>query len=339
MAQVRARGKVISDGIVLKARPAAARRRTHFMTETPSIADKTRAMDALERAAEYAERGASTRPVVLVTPADLSALSADDVRPPLDRVLMGLHADDGLDSLLVTGVLDSLLPEVKAMVGFGDGEWRHKDVWKHTKQVVCQSVARLEVRWAALFHDIGKVKTRSIDERGEVHFFGHAEVGARMFDKLEKRQRYFGADEPLRGSIRFLVLHHLRASQYDGSWTDSAVRRFAREIGPHLDDLLCLSRADITTKRPEKKRRGIGYIDELAGRIGDLAAEDAKLPPLPSGVGSEIMTAFGIPPSKKLGDIKRALEAAIDAGEIPGQMESAFYVEFLAANRRRFGLD
>ena len=308
------------------------------MTETQTLANKTRAMDALERAAELAERGVSSRPVVLVASGDLDPLVTTDVRPLLDRVMMGEHADEGLDSLLTTGVLDVLLPEVKGLVGFGDGEWRHKDVWKHTKQVVCQAVPRIEVRWAALLHDIGKVKTRSIDEHGEVHFFGHAEVGARMFDKLERRRRLFAAEEELRSTIRFLVLHHLRASQYDGSWTDSAVRRFAREIGPHLDDLLCLSRADITTKRPEKKRRGIGYIDELAARITDLAAEDAKLPPLPTGVGNDIMATFGIPPSKKLGDIKRALEAAVEAGEIPGQQESAFYLQFLAENKGRFGL-
>ena len=308
------------------------------MTETQTLANKTRAMDALERAAELAERGVSSRPVVLVASGDLDPLVTTDVRPLLDRVMMGEHADEGLDSLLTTGVLDVLLPEVKGLVGFGDGEWRHKDVWKHTKQVVCQAVPRIEVRWAALLHDIGKVKTRSIDEHGEVHFFGHAEVGARMFDKLEWRRRLFAAEEELRSTIRFLVLHHLRASQYDGSWTDSAVRRFAREIGPHLDDLLCLSRADITTKRPEKKRRGIGYINELAARITDLAAEDAKLPPLPTGVGNDIMATFGIPPSKKLGDIKRALEAAVEAGEIPGQQESAFYLQFLAENKGRFGL-
>jgi poly(A) polymerase len=308
------------------------------MTETQIAVDKTRAMHALARAAEFAERGVSDHPVVVVAPGDLEPLAATDARPFLDRVMMGEYADAGLDSLLVTGVLDVLIPEVKSMVGFGDGEWRHKDVWKHTKQVVCQSVPRIEVRWAALLHDIGKVKTRSIDEHGEVHFFGHAEVGARMFDKLERRRRFFADDEALRSTIRFLVLHHLRASQYDGSWTDSAVRRFAREIGPHLEDLLCLSRADITTKRPEKKRRGIGYIDELAGRITDLAAEDAKQPPLPTGVGNEIMATFGIPPSKQLGDIKRALEAAVESGEIPARQESGFYVEFLAENKARFGI-
>ena len=301
--------------------------------------DKQRAVDALERAVACAERGVADRPVVLMRREDLTALDAPSVRGSLDRVLLGDYPDEGLDALLTGGVLGALLPEVGAMVGFGDGEWRHKDVWKHTKQVVAQAVPRLDVRWAALFHDIGKVKTRTISPEGEVHFFGHAEVGARMFDKLERRERLFAVDGSLRSEIRFLVLHHLRASQYDGKWTDSAVRRFAREMGGNLEALLCLSRADITTKRPEKKRRGIAMIDELATRITDLAAEDAKLPPLPTGVGNELMQEFQLPPSRLIGDIKRALEAAIDSGELPPHQESRFYVEYVAANRARFGLD
>jgi poly(A) polymerase len=304
-----------------------------------SVPDRDRAIHALERAAICAERGVADRPVVLVEAADLAGLSAADLRGLLDRAILGQYADEALDSLLATGVLDALLPEIKALVGFGDGEWRHKDVWKHTKQVVSQSVPRLEVRWGALFHDIGKVKTRSISPDGEVHFFGHAEVGARMFDKLERRSKLFGHEANLRDEVRFLVLHHLRASQYDGKWTDSAVRRFAREIGPSLDNLLCLSRADITTKRPEKKRRGINMINGLAQRIAELAEIDAKQPPLPTGLGTELMTAFGIPPSKKLGDIKRALELAVDAGEIEERLEAGAYVQFIAERKARFGLE
>ncbi|RYZ01623.1 MAG: HD domain-containing protein [Myxococcales bacterium] len=303
-----------------------------------SVPDRDRAIHALERAAICAERGVADRPVVLVEAADLAALSAADLRSLLDRAIVGQYADEALDSLLATGVLDALLPEIKALVGFGDGEWRHKDVWKHTKQVVAQSVPRLEVRWGALFHDIGKVKTRSISPDGEVHFFGHAEVGARMFDKLERRSKLFGHEASLRDEVRFLVLHHLRASQYDGKWTDSAVRRFAREIGPSLDNLLCLSRADITTKRPEKKRRGINMINGLAQRIAELAELDAKQPPLPTGLGTELMSAFGIPPSKKLGDIKRALELAVEAGEIAERLEAGAYVQFIAERKERFGL-
>jgi poly(A) polymerase len=309
------------------------------MPEARGHAD--RAMDALELAATAAEKG---RLVSLVSPVPLDDLRLaiqtypGDVRRKLDRVVMGDDPELGLDVLLDVGALGVLFPEVHAMVGFGDGEWRHKDVWKHTKQVVRQAVPRLEVRWASLFHDIGKVKTRSISPDGKVHFLGHAEVGARMFDKLERRVHMFGTEPALRDTVRFLVLHHLRANQYEPTWTDSAVRRFARELGAHLDDLLCLARADITTKRPEKKRRGLNQIDELSRRITALAAEDAKLPPLPSGVGDEVMKAFAIPPSRLIGDIKKKLEAAIEAGEIEARLPSEAYVAFVAADKARFGL-
>ena len=252
--------------------------------------------------------------------------------------MMGADPELGLDRLLIAGALEPLFPEVFAMVGFGDGEWRHKDVWKHTKQVVRQAVPRLEVRWASLFHDIGKVKTRSISPEGKVHFLGHAEVGTRMFDKLDRRLPLFASEPALKSTVRFLVLHHLRANQYEPSWTDSAVRRFARELGEHLDDLLCLARADITTKRPEKKTKGLGQITELSARIAALAAEDAVVPPLPKGVGDALVKAFALPPSPRIGQLKKALEDAVAAGEIEPRLTSEEYVAFVAANRARFGV-
>jgi poly(A) polymerase len=260
------------------------------------------------------------------------------VRVRLDRVMMGVDPEGGLDALHAAGVLAAMFPEVEALVGFGDGEWRHKDVWKHTKQVVRQAVPRIEVRWGALFHDIGKVKTRTFTPDGKVQFLGHAEVGARMFDKLDRRVPLFAHEAPLKDAVRFLVLHHLRANQYEKTWTDSAVRRFARELGERLDDLLCLARADITTKRPEKKRRGLEQIDELALRIGELAAEDAVQPPLPSGVGDDMMRVFCMKPSRLIGDIKRALETCIETGELQPHQPSAYYIEFLANHRERFAI-
>ncbi|HZF47485.1 MAG TPA: HDIG domain-containing protein [Polyangiaceae bacterium] len=307
-------------------------------TQPPS---PQRAMEALERAALRAEKGLSAAAPEPASPADYRA-AADlyliDVRRYLDRIVMSPDAEAGLDALLEAGALRVMLPEVEAMVGFGDGEWRHKDVWKHTKQVVRQAVPKLEVRWAALLHDIGKTKTRSISPDGEVHFFGHAEVGARMFDKIDRRLPIFAKEEPLKKTIRFLILHHLRASQYEASWTDSAVRRFAKEMGGCMDDLLHLSRADITTKRPEKKRRGLRQIHDLAERVRQVVELDAVVPPLPGGIGDAMMLAFGIPPSRKVGELKRALEQAVEAEEIPPHQGSEFYIEFLRANRERFGI-
>src|SRR5580700_8612127 len=310
----------------------------HPPTPTPKA---DRVFDALDAAALAAEGRRVGGLLPTVDAEDFRAaakLDARALRERLDRVVMGEDPERGLDELLEAGALSALFPEVHAMVGFGDGEWRHKDVWKHTKQVVRQSVPRLEVRWAALFHDIGKVKTRSIAPDGKVHFLGHAEVGTRMFDKLDKRTRLFASEPPLKETVRFLILHHLRANQYSPDWTDSAVRRFARDLGEHLDDLLCLARADITTKRPEKKRRGLQQIEELSERVTKLAAEDAQLPPLPSGIGDEIMRAFGLPPSRKIGDVKRMLERAVETGEVAPRQEGEAYVEFVRAHRERFGI-
>ena len=271
------------------------------------------------------------------TPAQWRSVPVSVFREHMDRLLISKHPEPGLDAIESVGCLDAWLPEVAAMVGFGDNEWRHKDVWKHTKQVVKQSVPRIEVRWGALLHDIGKPKTRRIDDRGNVTFHGHSEVGAAMFRKRVADRLGFEGD--LRERIHFLILHHLRAAQYDETWTDSAVRRFYKQMGDGLRDLLDLSRADITTKRPEKRRRGVRQISLLAQRIRDLKEEDSKVAPFPKGLGTEIMDAFGIPPSKRLGDLMKQLTAAAEAGDVEAQQPAKYYVEYLAAHRDEYGLD
>ena len=257
------------------------------------------------------------------------------LRVAVEQAIMGHDVDAALEWLHETGLLAVLFPELEATVDLVQEPGRqHKDVWAHTKQVVKQTVSRPLVRWAALLHDIGKVPTRTYTADG-VHFHGHAEVGARMFDKVSPRFT-FARDE--RQTIRFLVKHHLRTNQYSEAWTDSAVRRFHREMGPHMTDLLDLSRADITSKRPGRRKQLLEQISALADRVQVLAEQDAKLPPLPGGVGNAIMEAFGIPPSKRIGDIKRALEAAVEGGEIAAGLESESYVQFVADNKARFGI-
>ena len=297
-----------------------------------------RAIDALTWAADVAGDPAlleqkRERP----TPAEWRSVPQAVFREHMDRLLTSKHPEPGLDAVESVGCLDAWLPEVAAMVGFGDNEWRHKDVWLHTKQVVKQSVPRVEVRWGALLHDIGKPKTRLIDDNGNVTFHGHAEVGAAMFRKrVSDRLGFEGAQHE---RVHFLILHHLRAAQYDEGWTDAAVRRFYKQMAEGLRDLLDLSRADITTKRAEKRRRGVRQISLLAKRIRDLQEEDNKVAPLPKGLGTVVMEAFGVPPSKRLGDLIKQLTAAAEAGEIEGQKPAEYYIEYLAAHREEYGLD
>jgi poly(A) polymerase len=271
------------------------------------------------------------------SPAEWRSVPQSVFREHMDRLLTSKHPEPGLDAVESVGCLDAWLPEVAAMVGFGDNEWRHKDVWLHTKQVVKQSVPRVEVRWGALLHDIGKPKTRRIDDNGNVTFHGHAEVGAAMFRKRVADR--LGFEEAQRERVHFLILHHLRAAQYDEDWTDAAVRRFYKQMTEGLRDLLDLSRADITTKRPEKRRRGVRQISLLAKRIRDLQEEDNKVAPLPKGLGTVIMKELGVPPSKRLGDLMKRLTAAAEDGEIEGQQPAEYYIEYLATHRQEYGLD
>jgi len=252
------------------------------------------------------------------------------IREEMTRMLVGHNVHLALQWLHDVGALARLLPEIEATVDFSQESGRkHKDVWEHTKQVVRQAIPDPGVRWAALLHDIGKVPTRTFTPDGGVHFHGHAEVGARMFDPIARR---LGFDRPAKQKVRFLILHHLRANQYAPSWTDSAVRRFDREMAEHLDDLLCLSRADITSKRPGRRQELLVQINQLQTRIRDLRELDAKQPPLPTGLGTAIGERFAIPPSRKIGDLKRALEDACERGELEERREDAYYLDWLATS-------
>ncbi len=252
-------------------------------------------------------------------------LAPELVREELGEMLLGRNVHQALQWLHDCGLLGIWLPELEATVDFSqEAGRRHKDVWEHTKQVVRQAVPRPIVRWAALFHDIGKVKTRTFTPDGGVHFHRHSEVGARMFEDVHRRFRF---DKPVKQELKFLILHHLRPNQYEPGWTDAAVRRFDRELNPHLQDLLDLSRADITSARPGKRQAGLRNISELAGRIDKLREEDAIVPPLPTGIGNVIMEHFALPPSRQIGDLKRALETAVESGELEPRREAEYYLE------------
>ena len=257
----------------------------------------------------------------------LAALSPDQVRKGLEQVLMGEAANLGLQWLHDAGVLVVLLPELEATVDFSqEAGRRHKDVWEHTKQVVMQAPQRPLVRWAALLHDVGKVSTRVLLPDGRVTFHRHAEVGARLFGPIARRLG-FARDE--RQRVASLILHHLRANAYEAEWTDAAVRRFDHEMGELLDDLIELSRADVTSARPGRKQEAARNIEALLQRILAVRALDARVPPLPPGVGDAIMAAFHIPPSRRVGELRKLCEEAIRRGELAERQPAEYYVDFL----------
>jgi poly(A) polymerase len=189
-----------------------------------------------------------------------------------------------------------------------------------------QSSAQPTVRWAALLHDIGKVATRVMLSDGKVTFHRHAEVGARLFDTLARRLGFPRAD---RKRIRFLIVNHLRANAYEPEWTDAAVRRFDHEMAEALPDLVELSRADVTSARPGRRQEAARNIEALLQRIAVVRELDARMPPLPPGVGNAIMEAFSIPPSRRVGELRKLCGDAIERGELLERQPVEYYVDFL----------
>ncbi len=258
---------------------------------------------------------------------DVASLPGPQLRQKLETLILAPHADEGLQWLHDSGILREVLPELDATVNLSqEAGRRHKDVWEHTKQVVMQSPALPLVRWAALLHDIGKVTTRVMMPDGKVTFHRHAEVGARMFDGISRR---LGFARPERSRIRFLIFNHLRANAYEPEWTDAAVRRLDHEMGEALPELVELSRADVTSARPGRRQEAARNIEALLQRIVAIRELDAQVPPLPPGVGNAIMEAFNIPPSRRVGELRKLCEDAIERGELLERQPSEYYVDFL----------
>lgn len=258
---------------------------------------------------------------------ELAALPPPRAREVLEQIIVAEYAPQGLQWLHDAGALAVVLPELEATVDFSqEAGRRHKDVWQHTKQVVAQAPASPLVRWAALLHDIGKVSTRVLLPDGRVTFHRHAEVGARMFSPIARR---LGFERGERHRIHDLILHHLRANAYEPAWTDAAVRRFDHEMGDLLDDLVALSRADVTSARPGRKQEAARNIEALLERIFAIRDLDARVPPLPPGLGNAIMEAFALPPSRRIGELRKVCEEAILRGELVERQSPEYYLEYL----------
>lgn len=248
----------------------------------------------------------------------------------MNKLLVGVAVEEALSFLAATGLLRRLLPEVEAMVEFKahQGRYHHKALWPHTLAVMGQAPPRAAVRWAALLHDAGKVTTRSVDAAGEVHFFGHDAVGAGLVRQVARRFRF---DRALEERVWTLVQLHQRPALYDGEWTDGAVRRLMRDAGEALQDLLDLSRSDVTSHRPGVREGVLARIGELQARTEAIAAQDGQGPLLPAGIGNAIMARFGIPAGPRVGELKGRLEQAVLDGRLPRDAAPEAYLAYLEA--------
>ena len=235
----------------------------------------------------------------------LEIVSRERIRHELDRLITLDHPTAGLWFLVETGLAGQFFPELPAMSLEQDPIHRHKDVLTHTFAVVenvrpdAHSNFDFRItRLAALFHDIGKPKTRSIRKGKGVTFHHHEVVGARMTRDRLKALKYPTQDVD---AITELVELHLRFHTYSMGWTDSAVRRYVRDAGPLLNELNVLTRCDCTTRNEKKALMLSRRMDELEQRIAELAEQEQIAALRPELDGVAVMKLLDLAPGPHVG--------------------------------------
>ena len=244
----------------------------------------------------------------------IGSVSAERIRDELTKLLCGQSPGAALVAADSTGIVELFLPELSALKLEQDPVHKHKDVFLHTLAVLEQAPEEEVLRLAALLHDIGKPRTRRIEPSG-VSFHHHEVVGARMAADRLRALRY--PTRTVAAVAELISLHH-RFHTYSLGWSDSAVRRYARDAGPLLADLNELVRADCTTRNRAKAAKLAARMDELENRIAELAAQEELEKLRPDLDGKQVMAHLGIPPGPLVGQaLEHLLELRLERGPLP----------------------
>jgi poly(A) polymerase len=269
----------------------------------------------------------------------LEIVSVERITSELTKLMLTPDPALGIDVLVQTGVADEVLPEVSRLRMEADEHHRHKDVYQHSLTVLRQAIALeprygldgdLTVRLAALLHDIGKPKTRTLLPDGRVAFHLHEVKGAKMTERRLTALRF--PNDVIR-DVSQLVELHLRFHGYGGGeWTDSAVRRYVRDAGPLLTRLHVLTRADCTTRNRAKAARLARAYDGLEQRIAELSEQEELARLRPELDGNDIMRILGVPPGPVVGKAYTyLLEVRINQGALGRERVTQLLRDWAAA--------